>query len=76
MIFNAAQMNLISFGALDKDGVEDQDQDLECTWYTSPDDFKPLTQRFYSGGYKESYYAYSLKTKEYHVVKKFIRGKI
>jgi len=66
------QINLISFGTLDKD--ENDEQVVKRRWYTSADEFKPLSYRFYSGGYKETYYAWSLKTKEYLVVKKLIRG--
>ena len=70
------QMNLLSFGTLDKEEEDGEGEEVVSrVWYTSADDFKPLKQRFYSRGYKESYYAYSLKTNEHLVVKKYIRGK-
>ena len=67
------QLNLFSFG-----NATDQEEDNTVVearvWHTSLDEFKPLTQKFFSSGFKESYYAKSLKTGEYHVIKKYYKG--
>ena len=54
--------------------LEEEDKVETRVWHTSLDEFKPLTQKFFSLGFKESHYGRSLRTGEYHVIKKYYKG--
>lgn len=67
-------MSLFSFGSAAQQDDDLREQAEARIWYTSLEEFKPLNQRFFAGEFKESFYAKSLKTGEYHVIKKYCRG--
>ncbi|GLI59304.1 hypothetical protein VaNZ11_001157 [Volvox africanus] len=45
-------------------------------WFTSLNDFKPLTFKYLSGRYSSAFFACSVKTGQHYILKKFDKGKM
>lgn len=57
------------------DELDDDELGIESKlWYTSLNDFKPLTFKYLSGRYSSAYFACSVKTGQHYILKKFEKG--
>ncbi|GIL46486.1 hypothetical protein Vafri_3454 [Volvox africanus] len=59
------------------DQMEEDDMGVDGKlWFTSLNDFKPLTFKYLSGRYSSAFFACSVKTGEHYILKKFEKGKM
>lgn len=58
----------------EEEPTEEEEVDEGPLWFTSLADFKPLSFKYLSGRYSSSYFACSVKTGEYYILKQYEKG--
>lgn len=74
-IFNKKALALLTGKEYQEEGAGEQEVvEAAPLWFTSLDDFKPITFMYYRGRYMCSFFACSIRTGEHFILKKYERG--
>ncbi len=58
-----------------EDAWDDEDEEDDGRlWFTSLNDFKPLTFKYLTGRYSSAFFACSVKTGQHYILKQFEKG--